>query len=49
LRIKEIKKLLFKTFKVVNADGMRVSEIKGALESLFRYTNDKTLFEELFG
>jgi hypothetical protein len=26
-RIREIKKLLFKTFKVVNAEGMRVSEI----------------------
>lgn len=47
-RAREIKRLLFKTFKLANADGMRVSELQGALEALFRFSNDKRLFEELF-
>jgi hypothetical protein len=47
-RIAAIKRLLYKTFKVTNQAGLRVADLQATLEALFRYSNDKRLFDELF-
>ena len=36
-RISAIKKLLYKTFKVSNRQGMRVKDLQTVLETLFKF------------
>jgi hypothetical protein len=39
-RIRAIKRLLFKTFKVPNQEGMRISDYQASLEALFRFSSN---------
>lgn len=39
-RVRAIKRLLFKTFKVPNQEGMRIPDYQATLEALFRFSSN---------